>query len=328
MRARMGKENRKSAAGRGSAKSTKPPRTLTPEQLQFRRKLILNGVALLILAVGAVIGTFQLKAYVDHRLTFLPDPPKVVLKNRPAWMTDFLADQIVASVQPPTPHSTFDQRALVNAFDILKSNPWIKSVNQVRRAYAQRPGDTIEVDCDYRAPAALVQWGEYYSLVDADGFKLPEQFALPQLRKIMFTADGKLNIRLIQGVKHAPPEPGRKWIGEDLVTGLEMAGLLAGKTAAEDVLRIDVSNFAGRQDPKEAQVVLMTRDGSEIRWGRPPSAKDAFIEVRWDRKLEYMDWLVREFKRVDAGHSWVDLRFDEIRYPSAEARSAAADDGR
>jgi hypothetical protein len=101
-----------------------------------------------------------------------------------------------------------------------------------------------------------------------------------------------------------------------------MVGLLADKPYAEEVLRVDVANFEGRNDAREAHLVLLTRDGSQVRWGRPPQAKDAFIEVRWDRKLQYMQWLVQEFKRVDAGKAWVDLRFDQVRYPSSEAPSA------
>jgi hypothetical protein len=316
----MGKENK------SSAKPAKP-KARSAEQLRLRRKITFNILVILALLIGAGVGILQLRRYVDRRLTFLPEPPHVVLKDRPAWMTDFLADQIVSSVQPTTPHSAFDRQALVNAYDILAANPWVKKVREVRRAYGKAPGDTIVIDCEYRAPAALVQWGDYYSLVDGEGVKLPEQFTLQQLKKIMFTSDGRMNIRLIQGVKHPPPSPGKKWVGEDLKAGLEMAALLFGKPSAEEILRIDVSNFAGRLDPREAQVVLLTREGTEVRWGRPPSSKDAFIEARWQRKLQYMDWLVREFKRVDGGHSWVDLRLDELHYPSSEAQSAA-DDGR
>ena len=70
-----------------------------------------------------------------------------------------------------------------------------------------------------------------------------------------------------------PAEVGRKWIGEDLTAGIEMLQLLAGKPYAEDLLRVDVSNFGGRVDAKEAHLVLYTRDGSEVRWGRPPAAR-------------------------------------------------------
>ena len=193
----------------------------------------------------------------------------MVLKNRPVWMSDFLAEQIVASVRPATARSAFDQKMLIATYEILKNNPWIKHVTQVRRAYGQGPGDTIEVDCDYLAPIGRLRWGDYYSLVDAEGVKLPEQFTAAQMRKIMFGLDGHVNIRVIEGVKHAPPPPGIHWPGEDLAAGLEMVGLLYGKAYAEEVLDVLVHNYAGRLDEKEAWLVLMTRDGTEVRWGRP-----------------------------------------------------------
>jgi hypothetical protein len=287
----------------------------------MRPQLWLNCSVICLLIAGGIAAYPHLRDYVDHNVTFPHDPSRVVLKNRPAWMTDFLAEQIVASIAPNAPYSNFDERFLMRAYQTLNANPWIQHVNQVRRAYDHQPGDIIEIDCMYRAPVALVQWGEFYSLVDAEAVKLPEQFSLQQLKRIMFADDGRVNIRLIQGVQRPPPTPGHKWQGDDLAAGLEMVGLLAGKPYAEEVLRVDVSNFEGRNDAREAHLVLLTRDGSQVRWGRPPQAKDAFIEVRWDRKLQYMQWLVQEFKRVDAGKPWVDLRFDQVRYPSSETSS-------
>ena len=59
-------------------------------------------------------------------------------------------------------------------------------MKSVRRAYSQKPGDTIEIDCDYRVPLALVHWKEYYWLVDSEGVKLPEQFTQKQLPQVIY----------------------------------------------------------------------------------------------------------------------------------------------
>jgi hypothetical protein len=297
-------------------------RELTPEQIQFRRKVALNLTILLALAAGGMAGYVYLRDYVEHKLTFPADPPRVVLKNRPGWMSDFLADQIVQRVQPATAESSFDQQTLVNVYDILKHDPWIREVRQVRRAYTHKPGDTIEIDCDYRAPIALVRYGDVYALVDGEGVKLPELFAAGQLPKIMFGQDGRMNIRVIEGVTRPPPEPGRKWISDDLSAGLELVQLLCDKPYAEEILAVNVTNYAGRLDPREAWLILITRDHTEVRWGRPRSASDAvFTEVPWHRKLEYMDKIVAQYHRVDAGHTAVDLRFDRVTFPSEDLQS-------
>jgi hypothetical protein len=121
---------------------------------------------------------------------------------------------------------------------------------------------------------------------------------------------------VIEGVVRPPPEPGRKWVSEDLAAGLELVQLLYAKPYAEEVLAVRVHNFAGRVDPKEAWLVLLTRDRTEVRWGRPRSASDAFSEVPWQQKLDYMQRIVAQYHRLDAGHTAIDLRFDRVTFPS------------
>src|SRR5205823_4107630 len=100
---------------------------------------------------GLGVGFFYVKRYVVKDVIATKDPPIVILKNRPVWMSDFLADTIAMSVRPDTAKSPMDQQVLVDAAQALNANPWIRKVNQLRRVYAHAPGDTIEVDCEYRA---------------------------------------------------------------------------------------------------------------------------------------------------------------------------------
>jgi hypothetical protein len=194
-------------------------------------------------------------------------------------------------------------------------------VNEIRRAYGKRPGDTIEIDCEYRVPLALVHWKDYYWLVDSEGVKLPEQFTAKQLPQVIYGRDSKLLFRVIEGVRQPPVESGRQWMGDDLVAGLTLAQYLAGQPYTEEVVRIDVSNFGGRDNAKEAQLVLLTKRGSEVRWGRPVNAKDFFIEVSVAQKLDYMRRVYNQFGRVDANQAWIDIRFDKITYPSSEPQA-------
>ena len=68
----------------------------------------------------------------------------------------------------------------------------------------------------------------------------------------------------------------------------------------------DVMSYATRFTP-----------ATELRWGRPVSAKDAFIEVAPAQKLNYLASVYAKYHRVDAGQPWLDLRFDHILYPAA-----------
>jgi hypothetical protein len=273
------------------------------------------------LAVG-VAGIVLLRDLVERRYAWPATAPRVTLADRPAWMSNALAEQIIDTARVVGVHSVFDQQILVQTANALEQNPWISKVRQIRRVYGDSPGDTLEVDCVYRIPTALVKWNDYYWLVDGDGYKLPAQYTRQQLSRAMIGLDGKLSLRVIQGITHAPVHSGKLWPGDDLLAGLELVKLLAGKPFAEDVPVVDVSNFAGRRDLQAAQIVLLTRYGTQIRWGRPPSAKDYFIEVSTSQKLQSLSDIYQQMHRVDGGQPWIDLRFDQVTYPSPEPAGA------
>jgi hypothetical protein len=278
----------------------------------------MTGVIVLIAVIGG--GVFLLRRHVE-RSTIAQAAPKVVLKNQPAWMSDFLAEQIARTAATSPGHSPFDHRMLIETVAGLQTNPWIRKVNQVRRVYDTAPGDTIEIDCEYRAPAALVHWGDYYWLIDGAGVKLPEQFTAANVPRIVIGADKRMNIRIIEGVKHAPPESGETWSGPDLAAGLELVRLLFDKPYAEEIVKVDVNNFAGRRDTREAQIVLITKHATQVRWGRPINATDAFAEVSPAQKLKYMEAIFNEKHHVDGGQDWIDIRFDAITYPNPDVRA-------
>jgi hypothetical protein len=288
-------------------------------------RVALHAMGVLILVSGSVC-LFQIcRIFVERRIAFPERPPKVTLADRPAWMSDFLADQIMKTAEPIGLHSAYDRQLLIDTANALKSNPWVRQVNQIRRVFDQGPADTLEVDCEYRAPVALVPWEDYFCLVDGQGIRLPEEYSAAQLPKIIFGSDGKVNVRLVQGVAQAPPSAGVRWGGNDLEAGLELAKLLAGRDFAEQIRVIDVSNFDGRVNSNEAQIVLLTQFGTQIRWGRPPSAQDGIVEVAASTKLDALEKIYQQTGRVDANQLWIDVRFDRVTCPSNDVRTADAD---
>src|SRR5262245_27975777 len=168
-------------AKRSTAKPIPLKKPRDPEAIRFRRRVALHVGAIMLFAAGCATGFYFLQKHVEHDLVFPADPPKIVLKNRPAWMSDFLAGEIAKVARPAGARSAFDHKLLVETFAALRTNPWIKSIKQVRRVYGERPADTLEVDCEYRAPIALVKWGDFYWLVDGDGVKLPEAYTPRQV---------------------------------------------------------------------------------------------------------------------------------------------------
>src|ERR1041385_5927478 len=109
------------------------------------------------------------------------------------------------------------------------------------------------------------------------------------------------------------------WQGDDLAAGLELVRLLAHQPFADEILKVDVSNYHGRKDPAASHIVLVTKYLTEIRWGRNPGATDAFVEAKPEVKLAHMAEIYQHFKQIDAHQQWLDLRFDHVIYPMRDS---------
>lgn len=302
-----------------------------PQRAAFMRRLALNGVIGCLFFGALGTGFYHVKQYVDEQVLVPTREPSVVLKNKPRWMSEFLCQKIAETARSPGLHSAFDHDMLVQARIALEANPWVAKVYQVRRAYKDAPGDTLEIDCEYRVPTAVVKAGNYYWLVDRDGYKLPERYEAKDLARVVKVEEGRVDIRVIEGVHAASPPAGQKWPGDDLAAGLEMCRLLADKPYAQNILRINVAHFA---DPRESHIVLVAKQKTDICWGRTPSELDRepFMEVSTAKKLHRLELIYKQFGRDDVpDQPPIDIRFDngvtteasagpDIRNPNDEIR--------
>lgn len=298
--------------------SGEAPDELSPGKLLARRVALWSVVAALgIAALG--VGYSRLQRHVEARYATPAEPPRVVLKNRPAWMNDFLASRITSVARPAMVSSAFDRKQLTEVHDQLLSDPdvraWIEKIHSIRRVYGGGPGDTIELDATFRAPVALVRAGDAFWMVDSSGVKLPEKFDADQVPRVVVGKDGKLVVRVIDGVRRPPPDAGFAWKGDDLQAGLELLRLIHDKPFAQEIVKLDVANFGGRVNNAAAQLVMVTRFNTEVRWGRPVTSKDYFVEVSPARKLEVLARIVSDYGQVDAKRPWIDIRFDRVTFP-------------
>lgn len=299
------------------------PELRKPRPSNGRRSatLFLHLLGVFVLIGGLVYLVQQTKKFDEQEAAAPSGPLRIALVNKPVWMSDFLAQQIADTI-PKTSSSAFDHDLLLKAVAALKKNPWVSSVNQVRRVFGDLPGDTLEVDCDFRAPVALVKSGQSYFLVDNDGYLLPERYTHEQLDKITLGRDGRTCLRVIEGIKQPPPEMGSKWVGADVAAGLDLVKLLYGKLFMDEVTGIDVSNFAGRINRGDPQLVMLTRYGTQVWWGRPLNAKDFFVEVSPARKMEILRAVVQKEGRIDANQAFLDVRYDNLLIPTTQPTQA------
>jgi hypothetical protein len=302
---------------------------MDPEQAARLRRIGIHAGASLVVLIACGVGFALVERHVEKKIAFPAKPPAIYLKARPAWMSDLVAQQIATQVAPRGAHSAFDHDMLVEITRMLKTNPWIMKVRSVRRVYGDAPGDTLELDCDFRTPAALVRTGNAYYLIDRTGVRLPEQYAASEVPRVVTTPDGHVNILVIEGVaRPAPANAGQKWTGDDLRAGLDMAALVldpANQPFTHEIRKINVENFNGRRDVREAQLVLTTCYNTPVRWGRPIKATDRFIEVDPGRKLDYLREVYKRYGRVDGNQPLgIDIRYDKVTYPSLDPRTAQA----
>src|SRR2546429_5307533 len=65
------------------------------------RDVAVTGVQTCALPISVLFAAVALdRRYVENKLVPATEPAKVVLKNRPVWMSDFLAEQIARTARP------------------------------------------------------------------------------------------------------------------------------------------------------------------------------------------------------------------------------------
>jgi hypothetical protein len=306
----------------------KPSKVSLPKQPSPQPRLKLAVAMLHLLGIFVFVGGLVYlvdvtRKYVEEAVPSPAGPLRIALVNKPVWMSDYLAEEIANTI-PKNSGSAFDHDLLVRTAELLKKNPWVAEVRQIRRVYGEKPGDTLEVDCEFRAPVALVKSGHTYWMVDNDGYLLPEQFTADKLDKVTVGRDGRTCLRVIEGVRQPPPESGRRWAGADVSAGLDLVKLFYGKLFLDEVTAVDVTNYAGRVKRSDPQLVLETRYGTQIWWGRPLNTKDFFVEVPATRKLEILRAVVQKDGRIDANQTYLDVRYDNLLVPTtlpSEART-------
>lgn len=308
------------------ARKVKATEVAAPRRKLSRWRAGIHALIALGFLSGLIFAVVESSRYVDRRAE-TGEPPRIVLVDQPEWMNPVLAQRILDSLKPGTKgRASRDRELLLELANVLRAEPWVKEVRSVRRRfYDGQPGAMIEVDAEFRVPTALVEAGGEFWMIDSEGVKLPERFAADEIGRVSLKKDHSLQLRAVTGVASNPPAVGQTWKGADVQAALDLVKLLHDKPFATDIAIVDVSNFGGRRNRESAQIVLHTRQKTEVRWGRPIHAQDFFVEVEPKKKLEYLEKIYDRFGRVDANYAWIDIRFDRVTYPAeGDTRQASS----
>lgn len=175
----------------------------------------------------------------------------------------------------------------------LSTVGWIAKVDSVQRMNNGR----FEVEAQYRRPVALVGIpgkNEEYVLVDEQGARLPGVYVYHP------------RWYFIDGLDLLPPKVGERWATPALDAGLAVLGAFRGEPYRHQIAGVDVSNFAGRKDPRATHLELLTdRSGGRIRWGSAPGFE--VEENAVSQKLALLRQNYARTGRADAGHPIIDI---------------------
>lgn len=259
-----------------------------------RRRLVLRlgaGVAAVVLCAAAAFGLRAVERHVDGILTARPLPqPRLRFPGVPAVLEGLADRDIQAAVEPLLAEPWTAPDLCRRMADAAAPVGWIKTLRGVRRL----ADGAIQIDCDYRTPAAIVAQRDGYVLVDDDQVRLPGVYAYHQ------------SWIVISGVAEPPPPAGGVWLGEDLRAGLNLIASLRREPFTAQITAVLVDNYDGRLDPRRCHLEVATdRTGGRIRWGSAPGAE--IEENSMAQKAAILRANFARTGRIDAHYAVIDI---------------------
>jgi hypothetical protein len=274
-----------------------------------------RGLLHVTMAAGVCVGVAYalgvLEAYVKAQGPIDP-PVRLTLCDVPESYRGRAASEVLVEAQAGA-QSGWGASGLVEEIGRrVSSVGWVKRVQRVEKLHDGR----VLIRCDYRFPAAMVESGRKYYLVDEEGVRLPGEYV----------HDPKY--RLVTGVAASAPAPGAVWPGEDVQAGLAMLNVLSKEAFWKQVAGVSVSNFRGRADSRASHIEVVTvaagsgRVAGRIRWGS--ALGQEIEEPTVEEKLAILRANYGKYARIDCDQMWIDVSAKRGSYLYPDSTSALA----
>jgi hypothetical protein len=266
------------------------------------------GTVRLLLIVALVLlvwaGARKSHAWVASHPAYVVDPGFARVLAPAPWLTREDLDSIREDSGLVGRRYSFFTPGLADRFrEGYAASPWVKSVTGVRLVYPNR----VDVGLVVRRPVTGVPSGGRLVLVDASGIRLPGSRQGPPegLAGTFYP---------LAGVSGPPPKAGEVWSGqvyEGVAVALSLADAPAGLLDDAGVVAVDVTNVGGRTTLAEPEVVLLTRAGVRIEWGRSKRSPLATLDPSDEDKFLRLSQALVAYPRLD-GLAVVRLQFDAL----------------
>ena len=228
------------------------------------RALFVVGLGLVVMLVHREVFSF-----IANRRQFAAPPVKTAVA--PKWSNS--QGQELVKIDGAG-RSIFDPKLVEEVGKKFENCPWVRKVTSVERVFP----DQVLIKFEYRRAHVAIRRDAGFVLVDRDNVRLPGVYATPP------ACDRTVQV---SGVATQPPEPGQVWKDDSLQAAVAMADYIPGNSLLGrlGIREVDVTNFAGRQDPRKSEMTLVASNGCQVAWGRTMSTSK-FGDLSTEEKLE------------------------------------------
>lgn len=221
-----------------------------------------------------------------QRQEFRFQTAKLRTTQPPYWVPHDLVEQVIHHADLPAEMSLLDDTLTEQIAEAFRLHPWVEQVVSVKKSLDAG----IDVQLEYRRPAAMVEVKQGMYPVDAAGVLLPPaDFSVAETKRYP----------LIVNVRSTPQGPaGSEWGDPSVVGAARLAGELAGVWKKLGLVSIVCPRDSARSD---GAYELLAAGGSRIVWGRGPGS-DHPGELPPEKKIGRLQKYVQDFGGFDLPH--------------------------
>jgi hypothetical protein len=259
--------------GRSRKKKTGEGGKIAHALMMISATVLIVPVAVLLLG-AIVLGFVMLEKYVSNTVGVSEKKGLVELIGVPEWVNDQLQARIYAAASANGEDLRLDDDAARSVQENLSREiPWLDGVK------VETTSKSLQIHASWRKPLAMVKLGSRRFYVDSE------------LVVLDFVPMSKIPIVEIKGlgVVQRIPKIGEVWQREEVEAAVEILYWLdlmdkevtPKRPLLYEIASIDISNFNGNKNSREAHIILYAQDNTEIVWGAEFG--------KWQRYLESTD---------------------------------------
>jgi hypothetical protein len=259
---------------------------------------ILRVFGISVVLVGIAFGFYYVERYVNASPKVIHSVARLKL-DRPVWASDELLEKIKDAASRDEDFVIDDDLAQSVARN-LATVAWLRNLR------VSIAGDAVTVSADWLKPAALYQGTDR------------QVYIASNLTVLDYVPLKSMPIVELKGVGTAQaPDVGKVWDRADVSAAMDVLRLLdkmdqlaAQKPLLNQIAAIDVANFNGRKSPAEPHIVLLAKDGTNIKWGAAVGTSQKYVEATDQEKLA----MLYDFYKANGTLQNI-VKYIELRYP-------------